>query len=114
LELRQVLAPIEFHGPGWTLALFGNDDLGDVRRLTRFVVHLVPIDECNDVTVLFNRAGVSQIAQDGSFIRALLNGKACIEMEDDRIAGAGAVGVWTKADSVTLFDDFSYGTLTGR
>ena len=24
-------------------------------------------------------------------------------------AGAGAVGVWTKADSVTLFDDFAYG-----
>lgn len=29
-------------------------------------------------------------------------------MEDDRIAGAGAVGVWTKADSVTAFDDFAY------
>jgi hypothetical protein len=25
------------------------------------------------------------------------------------IAGPGAVGVWTKADSVTSFDDFSYG-----
>ena len=25
----------------------------------------------------------------------------------------GAVGVWTKADSVTLFDDFSYGALAG-
>ena len=50
----------------------------------------------------------------GKKIRVLLNGKAYIEMEDDRIAGAGAVGVWTKADSVTLFDDFSYGALTGR
>ena len=25
------------------------------------------------------------------------------------VAGAGAVGVWTKADSVTVFDGFSYG-----
>jgi hypothetical protein len=50
----------------------------------------------------------------GKKIRVLLNGKAYIEMEDGRIAGAGAVGVWTKADSVTLFDDFSYGALTGR
>jgi len=50
----------------------------------------------------------------GKKIRVLLNGKAYIEMEDDRIAGAGAVGVWTKADSVTLFDDFSYGTLPGK
>ena len=30
-------------------------------------------------------------------------------MEDTRIQGAGAVGVWTKADSVTAFDDFRYG-----
>jgi hypothetical protein len=30
-------------------------------------------------------------------------------MDDARIEGAGAVGLWTKADSVTAFDDFSYG-----
>jgi len=39
----------------------------------------------------------------------LLDGKRRIEVEDAHIAGAGAVGVWTKADSVTVFDDFSYG-----
>ena len=43
-------------------------------------------------------------------IRVILDGKPRIEMEDDHIAGAGAVGVWTKADSVTLFDDFAYGS----
>ena len=42
-------------------------------------------------------------------IRVLLDGKACIELDDSHIAGAGAVGVWTKADSVTAFDDFSAG-----
>jgi hypothetical protein len=30
-------------------------------------------------------------------------------LDDDRIAGPGAVGLWTKADSVIAFDDFSYG-----
>jgi hypothetical protein len=35
-------------------------------------------------------------------------------MEDAHIAGAGAVGVWTKADSVTLFDDFGYGAAPVR
>jgi hypothetical protein len=45
----------------------------------------------------------------GKRIRVILDGKPYIELDDDRIAGAGAVGVWTKADSVTLFDDFSYG-----
>ncbi len=44
----------------------------------------------------------------GKKIRVIFNGKTYIEMDDDHIAGAGAVGVWTKADSVTLFDDFTY------
>jgi hypothetical protein len=38
------------------------------------------------------------------------NGKQMFEARDGTFPGAGAVGVWTKADSVTLFDDFSYGT----
>jgi hypothetical protein len=45
----------------------------------------------------------------GNRIRILLDGKAYIEMDDGHIAGSGAVGVWTKADSVTAFDDFAYG-----
>lgn len=44
----------------------------------------------------------------GSQVRVSLDGKSYIELYDNHIAGAGAVGVWTKADSVTLFDDFSY------
>ncbi len=45
----------------------------------------------------------------GNRIKVLLDGKAYIEERDDHIAAAGAVGVWTKADSVTAFDDFSWG-----
>ena len=44
----------------------------------------------------------------GARIRVILDGVARIEVEDTHISGAGAVGVWTKADSVTLFDDFSF------
>ena len=47
----------------------------------------------------------------GRKIRVIFNGKLYIEAEDDHIDGSGAVGVWTKADSVTLFDDFSYGAV---
>ena len=50
----------------------------------------------------------------GTRIKVLLNGKSYIEMDDAHIAGAGAVGVWTKADSVTAFDDFSFGSITAR
>lgn len=50
----------------------------------------------------------------GSSIRISLDGKTYIETEDAHIAGPGAVGVWTKADSVTLFDDFAYGSNAGK
>jgi hypothetical protein len=50
----------------------------------------------------------------GKWIRVILDGKPYIELEDDHITGIGAVGVWTKADSVTLFDDFSYGVGSSR
>ena len=43
-----------------------------------------------------------------------LDGKSYIEVEDGHIAGAGSIGVWTKADSVTVFDDFSFGATTAR
>jgi hypothetical protein len=37
------------------------------------------------------------------------DGKRAFVWKDDTFKDAGKVGVWTKADSVTLFDDFSYG-----
>ena len=44
----------------------------------------------------------------GTQIRVMLDGKSYIDLSDSHIAGPGAVGVWTKADSVTAFDDFTY------
>jgi Galactocerebrosidase, C-terminal lectin domain len=43
----------------------------------------------------------------GKRIKVALDGKQYIEVDDSHISGPGAVGVWTKADSVTAFDDFS-------
>jgi hypothetical protein len=37
------------------------------------------------------------------------DGKRAFVWKDDTFKDAGRVGVWTKADSVTLFDDFTYG-----
>lgn len=45
----------------------------------------------------------------GTLISVSLNGKGYIKLDDGHITGPGAVGVWTKADSVTAFDDFSHG-----
>jgi hypothetical protein len=44
----------------------------------------------------------------GNLFTVFFNGKELFRAEDDTHAAAGKVGVWTKADSVTLFDDFSY------
>jgi len=46
----------------------------------------------------------------GAKISVLFDGVVRIEMEDRHIAGPGGVGVWTKADSVTSFDDFRWGS----
>lgn len=43
-------------------------------------------------------------------IKVSLDGSQFIAVSDGHISGAGAVGVWTKADSVTAFDDFAFGS----
>lgn len=35
-----------------------------------------------------------------------LNGKRIFQVQDDTFTGAGKVGLWTKADAVSYFDDF--------
>lgn len=37
------------------------------------------------------------------------NGKELFQVKDSTFADAGKVGLWTKADSVVVFDDFSFG-----
>lgn len=67
-----------------------------------------------DAPVARNTWHTLRVEFSGKKIRVILDSKPYIELDDDHIAGAGAVGVWTKADSVTLFDDFSYGAARGR
>ena len=45
----------------------------------------------------------------GATFRVIFDGRTVIEASDDHIPAAGKVGVWTKADSVTRFDDFNFG-----
>jgi hypothetical protein len=62
-----------------------------------------------DAPVAANAWHTLRVEFAGTRIRVILDGVARIELDDSHIAGAGAVGVWTKADSVTVFDDFAYG-----
>lgn len=43
----------------------------------------------------------------GPLFTVSLNGQGLYEVEDATFAAPGKVGVWTKADSVTYFDDFT-------
>jgi hypothetical protein len=45
----------------------------------------------------------------GNHFTVTFDGQAALEWKDETFTEAGKVGVWTKADSVTLFDDFTYG-----
>lgn len=46
----------------------------------------------------------------GHRFKVIFDGKHLFDVEDGTFTEAGNVGVWTKADSVTLFDDFSWGS----
>src|SRR2546423_7629213 len=45
----------------------------------------------------------------GNKFTVIFDGNKVIEATDETFANAGKVGVWTKADSVTLFDNFNSG-----
>ena len=46
----------------------------------------------------------------GKHFTVTLDGNKTLEWDDETFTEAGMAGVWTKADSVTLFDDFTCGT----
>jgi hypothetical protein len=49
----------------------------------------------------------------GNLFEIFLNDNKLFEVENDTFTTAGAVGLWTKADAVTYFDDLSVKSLDG-
>ncbi len=47
-----------------------------------------------------------KITQHGKHISGYLNGKKLLDVDDSTFTEPGGVGLWTKADAVTSFDDF--------
>jgi hypothetical protein len=79
-------------------------------------VSLYHVEKGRRITIKYVNAPVAnnqwhalRVEFSGKTINVMFDGKRYIGLENDQIAGSGAVGVWTKADSVTAFDDFSYG-----
>ena len=62
-----------------------------------------------DAPIARNEWQTLRVEFQGTRIRVILNSKTVIELDDDHINNIGAVGVWTKEDSVTAFDNFAWG-----
>jgi hypothetical protein len=62
-----------------------------------------------DVSVPADRWLALRVEFKGNRFSVLYNGKQLFEVEDSTFSVAGKVGLWTKADSVTLFDEIIYG-----
>jgi hypothetical protein len=75
-----------------------------------------------NVKVAANQWHTLRIDFQASHFTVALNGQKALEWDDQTFKDGGKVGVWTKADSVTIFDDFTYtgqsaassSTLAGR
>ncbi len=62
-----------------------------------------------DIKVTLNEWHTLRVDFQGNHFTVTFDGQKVIEWDDNTFPDAGAVGVWTKADSVTLFNDFEFG-----
>jgi hypothetical protein len=62
-----------------------------------------------DVPVPANQWHSLRVDFKGNRFKVLYNGKRLFEVEDSTFTDGGKVGLWTKADSVTVFDEIIYG-----
>jgi len=64
----------------------------------------------SNIKVASNQWHTLRVDFQGNHFSVTFDGRKAVEWDDRTFPDAGKVGVWTKADSVTLFDDFTYGT----
>jgi hypothetical protein len=62
------------------------------------------------MTVAANQWHTLRVEFEGAHFIVRLNGQTALEWDDETFEEGGKLGVWTKADSVTEFDDFTYGS----
>jgi hypothetical protein len=62
-----------------------------------------------DIKVPKNQWSTLRVGFAGALFTVWFNGPKLFEVEDGTFKDEGSVGLWTKADSVTFFDDFVFG-----
>ena len=61
-----------------------------------------------NMKVASNQWHTLRVDFEGNHFTVMFDDKKALEWDDSTFKDAGKIGVWTKADSVTLFDDFTY------
>jgi Domain of Unknown Function (DUF1080) len=61
------------------------------------------------IAVPANQWHTLRVEYAGTRFKVIFNGQPIFEVEDATFTEAGMVGLWTKADSVTAFDAFTFG-----
>ena len=73
----------------------------------------IQLESAKDLKVASNTWHTLKIRQVGSQITCYLDGKKNLETKDDTFA-AGKIGVWTKADAETYFDQLQWSSLDNK
>ena len=60
-----------------------------------------------DLKVAADQWHIIRVVHSGSHIRCYLDGKLHLDVKDETFVQAGKVGLWSKADAVTYFDDMT-------
>ena len=64
--------------------------------------------DSSDVEALAGKWHTIRVVQKGNHIKCYLNGKLHLDVKDNTFTDKGKVSLWTKADAVTSFDNFTY------
>jgi hypothetical protein len=67
-----------------------------------------------DVPVVREQWHRLRVEFSGSRHRVFFDGRHLFDVDDPTFQGPGMIGLWTKADSVTQFDNFQFAANPGR
>ena len=76
--------PLEFHRLGLTVAVLGDDALGQIVVFAVLIVVVVPVEEHDDVGVLLDGARLAQVGEHGALVGAALRSAGELGEADHR------------------------------
>jgi len=101
-------------GPIWRVQDHDNYYIARYNPLERnFRVYIMKdgarkmLDSASRIRIATGQWFTIKIVQKGDYIQGWLDGKKLLDVQDTTFTRPGGVGLWTKADAATSFDDFT-------